>query len=202
MHNGGMKSLEEVVQFYTRGADFQRTNQRDLDPDVGGIPELQGQPEKISAVVEFMLHLTDPRVKYRKAPFDHPELVLPQGVSAVVDGFASDILYLLPAVGKDGGAPFGTFEDALKYGFPLERLNQTQLLAPEATGRRMQPVAGEPVIEVGVPPAEVKPPIVVDPIAEEPITEEPITEEPVAEEPVAEEPPVAKPVLPKPPYGR
>jgi len=198
MHNGGMKSLEEVVQFYTRGADFQRTNQRDLDPDVGGIPELQGQPEKISAVVEFMLHLTDPRVKYRKAPFDHPELVLPQGVSAVVDGFASDILYLLPAVGKDGGAPFGTFEDALKYGFPLERLNQTQLLAPEATGRRMQPVAGEPVIEVGVPPAEVKPPIVVDPIELEPIAEEPIAEEPIAGEPVAEEPVAEEPVAEEP----
>ena len=212
MHNGGMKSLEEVVQFYTRGSDFGNTNKRDLDPDVGGIPELQGNPEKIAAVVEFLLHLTDPRVKYRKAPFDHPELVLPQGVSAVVDGFAQDILYLLPAVGKDGGTPFGTFEEALRYGFPLERLNQTQLIAPEATDRRMQPVDGEPVIEVGVPPGGVKPPIeIAEPVAAEPVAAEPVAAEPVLEEPVVEEPvtvepeviePIAsKPLLPKPGYG-
>jgi hypothetical protein len=205
MHNGGMKSLEEVVQFYTRGADFERTNQRDLDPDVGGIPELQGNPEKISAVVEFMLHLTDPRVKYRKAPFDHPELVLPQGVSGVVDGFARDILYLLPAVGRDGGAPFGTFEDALKYGFPLERLNQTQMIAPESTGRRMQPVAGEPVIDVGVPPGDVKPPVVIDPAAEpvaaDPAVVDPAAADPAVVEPVAADPVVAEPLPPKLPAG-
>jgi cytochrome c peroxidase len=215
MHNGGMKSLEEVVQFYTRGADFERTNRRDLDPDVGGIPELQGNPEKISAVVEFMLHLTDPRVKYRKAPFDHPELVLPQGVSGVVDGFARDILYLLPAVGRDGGAPFGTFEDALKYGFPLERLNQTQMIAPESTGRRMQPVAGEPVIDVGVPPGDVKPPVVIDPAAEpvaadpavvdpaaaDPAVAEPVAADPAVAEPVAADPVVAEPLPPKLPAG-
>jgi len=75
-----MKSLEEVVQLDTCGSDFGNTNKRGLDPDVGGIPELQGNPENIAAAVEFMLHLTDPRVKYRKAPFDHPELVLPRGV--------------------------------------------------------------------------------------------------------------------------
>jgi hypothetical protein len=197
MHNGGMKSLEEVVQFYTRGADFERTNRRDLDPDVGGIPELQGNPEKISAVVEFMLHLTDPRVKYRKAPFDHPELVLPQGVSGVVDGFSRDILYLLPAVGRDGGAPFGTFEDALKYGFPLERLNQTQMIAPESTGRRMQPVAGEPVIDVGVPPGDVKPPVVIDPAAE-PVAADPAVVDPAAADPAAVDPAVADPAVAEP----
>jgi len=211
MHNGGMKSLEEVVQFYTRGASFHRTNLRNLDPDVNGIPALQGNPEKISAVVEFMLHLTDPRVKYRKAPFDHPELVLPQGNSAVVDGYASDILYLLPAVGRDGGAAFGTFEDALKYGFPLERLNQTQMIAPESTGRRMQPVDGQPVIDVGVPPGGVKPPVVVDPIVLEPVTADPAATDPAVVDPAVAEPaevdpaivdpPVADPVLPKPPLG-
>jgi len=211
MHNGGMKSLEEVVQFYTRGSDFGNTNRRDLDPDVGGIPELQGNPEKIAAVVEFMLHLTDPRVKFRKAPFDHPELVLPQGVTSVVDGFAQDILYLLPAVGKDGGEPFGTFEEALQYGFPLERLNQTQLIAPAGTARRMQPVDGEPVIDVGVPPGGVKPPVAIEePAAAEPAAAEPAAEVPTADAAVAEPvtvvpeavaPTAAEPVLPGPGSG-
>jgi hypothetical protein len=195
MHNGGMKSLEEVVQFYTRGGDFRGTNRQDLDPDVGGIPELQGNAEKIGAVVEFMLHLTDPRVKYRKAPFDHPELVLPQGTSGVVDGYVRDLLYLLPAVGRDGGEPFGSFEDALRTGFPLERLNQTQGSVPEPAGRLMKPVDGEPVIDVGVPPTDVKPPVPLDPVVEEPILQEPTVEEPTVEEPMVEEPTVEEPAV-------
>lgn len=41
-HNGGTQSLLEVVEFYARGADFWKTNIKDPDPDVGGVPELQG----------------------------------------------------------------------------------------------------------------------------------------------------------------
>ena len=204
MHNGGMKSLEEVVQFYTRGGDFRRTNRQDLDPDVGGIPGLQGNAEKIGAVVEFLRHLTDPRVKYRKAPFDHPELVLPQGTSGVVDGYVRDILYLLPAVGRDGGEPFGSFEDALRTGFPLEQLNQTQVSVPEPAGRLMKPVDGGLVIDVGVPPGGVKPPVPLDPAVEAPIVLEPTVVEPVVvgpavEQPATAEPATATPALPDPP---
>ena len=204
MHNGGMKSLEEVVQFYTRGGDFRLTNRQDLDPDVGGIPGLQGNAEKIGAVVEFLRHLTDPRVKYRKAPFDHPELVLPQGTSGVVDGYVRDILYLLPAVGRDGGEPFGSFEDALRTGFPLEQLNQTQVSVPEPAGRLMKPVDGGLVIDVGVPPGGVKPPVPLDPAVEAPIVLEPTVVEPVVvgpavEQPATAEPATATPALPEPP---
>lgn len=116
MHNGGMKNLTEVVQFYTRGADFRHTNLLDLDPDVSGIPELQGNPEDIDAVVEFMKHLTDPRVKYQKAPFDHPELIIPNGHTGISNGQALDNNFVLPATGRNGGAPFGTFEEALNNG--------------------------------------------------------------------------------------
>lgn len=115
MHNGGMKSLEEVVQFYTRGADFRHTNRADLDPDVNGISELQGNPEEIAKVVEFLKHLTDSRVRYRSAPFDHPELVLPNG-HTTDDGNVEDQLFVLPATGRDGGQPLGTFEEALESG--------------------------------------------------------------------------------------
>ncbi|MCY1465736.1 hypothetical protein D9M71_839240 [compost metagenome] len=37
-------------------------------------------PDEVDAVVKFMeVGLTDPRVAWERAPFDHPSLVLPQG---------------------------------------------------------------------------------------------------------------------------
>ena len=116
-HNGGAKNLLEVVEFYVRGADFKKTNIQDLDPDVGGIPELQGNEADKLALVEFMNHLTDERVKFRKAPFDHPELVLPNGHTGVENGVALDDNFVLPAVGREGGDPFMPFEEALETGY-------------------------------------------------------------------------------------
>ena len=116
-HNGGTKNLLEVVEFYTRGADFKKTNIQDLDPDVGGISELQGNEAAQLDLVEFMKHLTDERVKFRKAPFDHPQLILPNGHSGVENGVALDNDFVLPAVGRDGGDPFMPFEEALETGY-------------------------------------------------------------------------------------
>lgn len=67
------------------------------------------------AIVAFMKALTDDRVKYRKAPFDHPELYVPNGhigdENAVIDfyGTALDQFTKIPAVGKDGGAQLPKF---------------------------------------------------------------------------------------------
>ena len=116
-HNGGSKNLKEVVEFYTRGADFKKTNIQDLDPDVDGIPELQGNEKDQLALVEFMKHLTDERVKFRKAPFDHPQLILPNGHTGVENGVALDNDFVLPAVGRDGGDPFMPFEEALEVSY-------------------------------------------------------------------------------------
>jgi cytochrome c peroxidase len=128
MHNGGMKSLEEVVQFYARGADFFHRNLQDLDPDVHGIPELQKSPQKVAAVVEFMKHLTDPRVRKQAAPFDHPELIMPHGHSSFKkDIVALDTLVRLPATGRSGGAALRTFEEVLESGLQLEVLDKTEL---------------------------------------------------------------------------
>jgi cytochrome c peroxidase len=128
MHNGGMKSLEEVVQFYARGADFFNQNLQDLDVSVHGIPELQANPQKVTAVVEFMKHLTDPRVRKQAAPFDHPELILPHGHSNFKkDIVALDTLVRLPATGRTGGAPLQTFEEALSGGLNLQVLDKTEL---------------------------------------------------------------------------
>ena len=113
MHNGGMKSLTEVVQFYTRRADFFKQNMDNLDPDVDGISELQENPEDIQAVVEFLKALTDERVRHRKAPFDHPEIVIMHGHSHVSGGVALDDGRTLPAVGRNGGPAIKTFVEIL-----------------------------------------------------------------------------------------
>lgn len=109
MHNGGMKSLEEVVLFYARGADFEKENEDNLDPDVGGIRHVLGDAERVAALVEFMKSLTDDRVRYQQAPFDHPELPIPNGHSGISGGVATDNIIILPAVGRKGGAPLKPF---------------------------------------------------------------------------------------------
>ncbi len=76
-HNGGMRTLRDAVAFYIRGADFKNQNINDLDPDVDGIPELQGNPAAVDDLVNFLKALTDDRVRFQRAPFDHPELVVP-----------------------------------------------------------------------------------------------------------------------------
>ncbi|MGV2339753.1 MAG UNVERIFIED_CONTAM: hypothetical protein LVR18_39100 [Planctomycetaceae bacterium] len=116
MHHGGMKSLEEVVQFYARGSDFAIQNQDNLDAGVAGVPLLQGSTVAVGDVVEFLKHLTDPRVRIQSAPFDHPELILPHGFTSTPNGEPLDDFFVLPATGKTGGLPFGTFEQALQSG--------------------------------------------------------------------------------------
>lgn len=78
-HNGGDATLRQVVDFYTRGGNFPENNIENLDPDIEPIGFLQGNPERKDALVSFLLALTDERVKQEKAPFDHPELFVPNG---------------------------------------------------------------------------------------------------------------------------
>lgn len=119
MHNGGMKSLEEVLQFYARGGDFSRRNSADLAPDIHPLPALQNDPDSIRALAEFLKHLTDPRVRLQQAPFDHPELLLPHGHSQLLRPDALDDFLVLPANGRHGGTRLQTFEEALEHGLNL-----------------------------------------------------------------------------------
>lgn len=114
MHNGGMKSLKEVVLFYARGADFEQQNIDNLDPDVGGIEEVLGDSESVTALVEFMKSLTDDRVRHQRAPFDHPELPIANGHSGVSGGIATDNILILPAVGRAGGASLKPFHSQFR----------------------------------------------------------------------------------------
>ncbi|MHB8882842.1 MAG: cytochrome c peroxidase, partial [Thermodesulfovibrionales bacterium] len=110
-HNGGAATLEEVVDFYVRGGNFPHVNIVDLDPDIAEILFLQNAPERSAEVVAFLKALTDERVRQEMAPFDHPQLFVPNGhpgdsvsLTCVAGGNACDSLLPIPAVGA-GGRP-------------------------------------------------------------------------------------------------
>ncbi len=92
-HNGSRATLKQVMEFYNRGGDRRgedasntsgfehpsanQHNASNLDPDMTA---LNLTPDEVDALVKFMeVGLTDPRVAWEQAPFDHPSLVIPQG---------------------------------------------------------------------------------------------------------------------------
>jgi cytochrome c peroxidase len=128
MHNGSLATLEQVVQFYNRGGNF---NNFGLDADIQPIGMTNAQKVDL---VNFLRALTDPRVRQERGPFDHPSLRVFQGhpgnQNAITqtqiitvtnpDGtttqrvVAADSSTVLPAVGNGGrpakGLPqLGTF---------------------------------------------------------------------------------------------
>ena len=70
-HNGGKSTLRQVVEFYNRGGDFPSADT--------ALAPLNLTEEQKTDLVAFMLALTDDRVRYEKAPFDHPSLCFPNG---------------------------------------------------------------------------------------------------------------------------
>ncbi len=100
-HNGGYLTLRQVVDFYNRGGDFRQ--QSALAPL--GLTEAEKDD-----LVAFLKGLTDERVRYEQAPFDHPQLFIPNGhpgssASVTNDGTgkATDSFLEIPAVGRNGG---------------------------------------------------------------------------------------------------
>ncbi len=69
-HNGHYMTLRQVVDFYNRGGDF---NNAEKHSQVRSL-ELT-ETEKVN-LVAFLTALTDDRVRYERAPFDHPSLFL------------------------------------------------------------------------------------------------------------------------------
>ena len=146
MHNGGMKSLREVVEFYVRGGDFPDVNRQDLHPNIRPIEGMYGNEFKVDALVEFLEHLTDERVECQKAPFDHPELVIPNGHAEFCRDAALDQLLVIPANGRSGGARLWTFEQTLERGMQWR---------PVSDRGHDAGYDGEPVNDI--PPAEMIP---------------------------------------------
>lgn len=107
-HNGSVATLMQVVEFYNRGGNFKDDNRDDIDADIGSLD--LSHDEKLG-LVEFLKALTDERVRRHAAPFDHPELLVPNGhagdetrVSNDGYGRAVDSWLKVDAVGANGYA--------------------------------------------------------------------------------------------------
>jgi hypothetical protein len=105
-HNGGELTLRDVVDFYNRGADFAENNIDNLDI---GIRNLNLTEEQKTSLVAFMQSLTDERVRFERAPFDHPQLFITNGhpgdqnvVTNDGTGQATTTVIEFPAVGANG----------------------------------------------------------------------------------------------------
>jgi cytochrome c peroxidase len=128
-HNGGQATLDQVVEFYNRGADFPAPN---LAPDIGR-QNLSAADR--AALVEFLKSMTDDRVRFERAPFDHPELCVPVGHDPGPDSRypkgAADRWALIPAVGRLGAAaPLQTFDEPARTTWPSPARSRT----PRGTG--------------------------------------------------------------------
>jgi cytochrome c peroxidase len=107
MHNGGLATLEEVVDFYNRGGDFNAPN-----IDRNRIRPLNLTAQQRSDLVAFLRRpLTDPRVAAGTSPFDRPTLYtesnrVPQVIGNGVSGSSGHIPQVTafepPLVGNPG----------------------------------------------------------------------------------------------------
>src|SRR5882724_2771581 len=104
--DGGQGTLSQLVDFYSRAGDFPSA---DVDPN---LQRAGFSPTEKSAVVAFLKSLTDERVRSHSAPFDHPSLVLPNGI-VKVNGVWTEQTITIPATGAAGGAPQQKFCDSL-----------------------------------------------------------------------------------------
>ncbi len=81
MHNGRFRTLEDVVEFYNRGGDFNAPNK---DPRVRPL-NLTSQ-QKADLVAFMKRPMTDPRVKNELPPFDRPKLYTESNRVPVITG--------------------------------------------------------------------------------------------------------------------
>ena len=120
-HDGSQATLDQVLLFYSRNGDF--PDGGNLGQGIGNIRLNQGDRTQI---VAFLKALSDDRVRYQRAPFDHPSLCVPDGhVQVSTTGLfeldpsqagliALDKWSLVPEVGKAGAAaPLQTFDELL-----------------------------------------------------------------------------------------
>jgi cytochrome c peroxidase len=121
MHNGGMATLDEVLEFYTRGGNFDTSSKHFAF--VFDQAETR-DPAVRADIIEFLKSLTDDRVRFERAPFDHPELWVPhghvgdheftQGGNPLAGDLGEDEFLVVSAVGANGRQqPLQPFHQAL-----------------------------------------------------------------------------------------
>jgi cytochrome c peroxidase len=102
-HNGGKATLAQAVELYDLGGEFENPTKSPL------LVPLKLTAQDTVDLVAFMLALTDERVLRQSAPFDHPQLLVPNGAPANSPG--ADTLQEIPAVGGSGGPALRRFLD-------------------------------------------------------------------------------------------
>ncbi len=107
--NGGQATLDQLVDFYSRGGDFPSA---DVDPS---LKRAGFSPDDKAAVVAFLKSLTDERVRSQSAPFDHPALTVPNGL-VLNNGVLVEQTITIPATGASGGVPLQKFCEGLAGG--------------------------------------------------------------------------------------
>ena len=121
-HSGSKGTLEQVVEFYNRGGDRRGPNGNDttgiganasnLDPDIQPLGLTEAERADL---VAFLRALTDERVRWESAPFDHPQIQVPDGHAVLSPGVlikdssgrGKSVPRIVPAVGRFGRAPKG-----------------------------------------------------------------------------------------------
>lgn len=111
-HNGGSATLAQVMDFYVRRGDFSEENLADVDDRLAEVSLHDGDEPPL---VDFLLALTDERVRNDEAPFDHPQILVPNGhagppLDCRREGdpiYACDDLLEIPAVGRAGRTAAG-----------------------------------------------------------------------------------------------
>jgi len=105
-HNGGQATLRQVLDFYHRQGDFGDLNVADISPALAAV---EFNAAEADSIVQFLLSLTDERVRQERAPFDHPQLFVPTGTPgtslrlACANGAAGcETREEIPAVGARG----------------------------------------------------------------------------------------------------
>ena len=101
-HNGGQLTLRQVVDFYDRGGDHLND---EIDSAIRPLGLSGGEKDDL---VEFLLALTDERVRCEKGPFDHPAIEVPNLVPSMIAAVGmggldpgNDVNCLEPFLGAD-----------------------------------------------------------------------------------------------------
>jgi cytochrome c peroxidase len=91
-HTGGKATLRQAIELYDDGGNFANATLPPL------IRPLGMSEDHLTALVAFLVSLTDDRVLYQRAPFDHPSIDVPQGQ----DAGGADVMTTIAAVGAAG----------------------------------------------------------------------------------------------------
>jgi cytochrome c peroxidase len=91
-HNGGKATLRGVLEFYDDGGNFDNPTKSPL------VHPLGMTQQQLTDLVSFLIAFTDERVRWEKAPFDHPQLLVPNGDNPA----GTDTMLEVPATGAAG----------------------------------------------------------------------------------------------------